>query len=279
APALDVEPVIDAEPLIDAAPVIEASRRDTDRERMSRVPWIAIGTGAALAAIVAVVLYVWLPASPRGPLADKPAPAVPSAGAVKTEADAVKTETGVEPARPAPIRDDAARSAGEKPRGADRSDAPAQRRTASTPATSTAPSAAAPSASAPRPGTTERSSVSSREPARPPAPGTGSSSARDDAEQARSRMVAARQGAERVAAGFYARNRFSAAQAKEREGMAALGRSDYAAAAALFGQAQSEYQAATAETPREEDNQRQLARLRGSLDQAHAAVAARRQQA
>jgi len=61
--------------------------------------------------------------------------------------------------------------------------------------------------------------------------------------------------------------------------MAALGRSDYAAAVGLFGQAQSEYQAATAEAPREEENERQLARLKTSLDQAHAAVAARRQQA
>ena len=73
-------------------------------------------------------------------------------------------------------------------------------------------------------------------------------------------MVAARQAAERVAAGFYARNRFNSAQSKEREAMAALGRSDYAAAVGLFGQAQSEYQAATAEAPREEENERQLAR-------------------
>src|SRR5262249_35837478 len=142
----------------------------------------------------------------------------------------------------------------------------------------TAPPPAAPSTAA-APGKTESASVSSREVAKPPAPGPGSTSARDDVEQARSQMVAARQAAERVAAGFYARNRVSAAQAKEREGTAALGRSYYAGAVGLFGQARSEYQAATAEAPREEENQRQLDRLKSSLDQAHAAAAAQRQQA
>jgi len=91
--------------------------------------------------------------------------------------------------------------------------------------------------------------------------------------------MAARQAAERVAAGFYARNRFLSARTKEREGMAALGKSDYTAAGALFVQAQSEYEAATAEVPREEENQRRLAELSASLDQAHASVAASRQQA
>jgi len=92
-------------------------------------------------------------------------------------------------------------------------------------------------------------------------------------------MTAARQAAERVAAGFYARQRFASAQSKERDGVAALGKSDYAAAAGLFAAAQSEYQAAMGEVPREEEKERQLTQLRASLDQAHAAVAARRQQA
>jgi hypothetical protein len=92
-------------------------------------------------------------------------------------------------------------------------------------------------------------------------------------------MTAARQTAERVAAGFYARNRFASARMKEREGTAALGKSDYVAASALFAEAQSEYQAATVEAPREEENQRKLSALSASLDQAHAAVAARRQEA
>jgi len=309
-PANDETPAIDAEPVIDAMPVIEAARtipdaravdeapaiadvstgrwrsddagvQETDREPVSRVPWIAVGTGAALAGLVAVALYVWLPAAPRGSSSNTPAATVPNAGATRTEAGAVKTEPAEEPARPAPTRDDATRPAAEKPRAADRPDAPAPapRRTASTPTASAPPPAVAPSTPAASPGKTERSSVSPREPAKPAAPGAGTSNARDDAEQARSRMVAARQAAERVAAGFYARNRFNSAQSKEREAMAALGRSDYAAAVGLFGQAQSEYQAATAEAPREEENERQLARLKTSLDQAHAAVAARRQQA
>jgi hypothetical protein len=82
-----------------------------------------------------------------------------------------------------------------------------------------------------------------------------------------------------VAAGFYARKRFGSAQGKERDGLAALGKADYAAAAGLFAAAQAEYQAAAVEAPREEENERQLARLRTGLDQAHAAAAARRQQA
>ncbi len=69
----------------------------------------------------------------------------------------------------------------------------------------------------------------------------------------------AKQAAERVAAAFYARNRFASAQTKERDGMAALGKSNYAAAADLFSAAQSDYQAATAEAPQEEEKERQLA--------------------
>jgi hypothetical protein len=103
--------------------------------------------------------------------------------------------------------------------------------------------------------------------------------ARNNAEQARSRMTAARQAAERVAAGFYARNRFLSAQTKERDALAALGKSDYVTAGALFGEAQSEYEAATTEAPREEEKQRKVGALSASLDQAHAAVAARRQEA
>lgn len=61
--------------------------------------------------------------------------------------------------------------------------------------------------------------------------------------------------------------------------MTALGKSDYAAAAGLFTEAQSDYQAAVKESVLEADLTAQLAVLRTNLDQAHAAVAARRQQA
>jgi hypothetical protein len=205
-----------------------------------RVPRIAVGTGAALAAIVAVALYLWLPTTPRGSLADKPAP--------KTEA------TPAPPNLSVPTRDEAARPEAEKARE-----------------TSIAP--------APATVTPARPSPLPREPDRAKSAGVAPSGAREDAEQARIRMTAARQAAERVAAGFYARKRFASAQSKERDGVAALGKLDYATAVGLFAEAQAEYQAAMAEAPREEDNERQLAQLRAGLDQAHAAVAARRQQA
>src|SRR5262249_56271025 len=101
-----------------------------------------------------------------------------------------------------------------------------------------------------------------------PWPSVPPSGPREEAEKAGIRMTAARQAAERVAAGFYARQRFASAQSKERDGVAALGKSDYAAAAGLFAAAQSEYQAATGEVPREEEKDRQLPQLSASLHQA-----------
>jgi hypothetical protein len=98
-------------------------------------------------------------------------------------------------------------------------------------------------------------------------------------EQARLRMAAARRGAEQVAAGFFAHKRFTAAQSMEREAVAALERSDHATALRLFGGAQVEYQVAAQEAKREEERDRQLAPLRADLQQAHAAVTARREQA
>jgi hypothetical protein len=92
-------------------------------------------------------------------------------------------------------------------------------------------------------------------------------------------MTAAKQAAQAVAAGFYTRARFASAQSKERDGVAAMGRGEYAAAGRLFTEAQAEYQAALTEAPREEEKERQLALLRSGLDQAHAAVAAQRRQA
>ena len=218
---------------------------ESDREQGRRVPRIAIGTGAALAAILAVGLYLWLPATSRSPRVDTPPATVSNTAAVKTEAVA-------EPSRAAPIRDDAARpEAVSKPHAS-----------------------IAPSATTVKP---DRTSPPPREGAQ--SVGVAPSGARAEAEQARMRMTAARQAAERVAAGFYARKRFASAQSKERDGVTALGKSDYAAAVGLFAEAQSDYQAAMAEAPREEENERQLAGLKAGLDQAHAAVAARRQQA
>jgi serine/threonine-protein kinase len=252
---------------------------ETDREPVGRVPRIAIGTGVALVAVVVVVLYLWWPAASRVARVDTPSPAASSVGAaapavepaaapeakvaapevraatpqVNTAAPDVKTAVTAEPTREGPVRD------AERARAISRPPA----------STTPAPAAVKPDAT----------SAPLREDDRTRSVAAAPSSARDEAEQARQRMIAARQAAERVAAGFYARRRFGSAQGKEREGLAALGKSDYAAAAALFAAAQAEYQAAAVEAPREEENERQLARLRTSLDQAHAAATARRQQA
>jgi hypothetical protein len=255
--ALAREPERDAEP-------------ETDREWVGRAPRIAIGTGAALVALVAVALYLWWPATPRASRVDGPTPAASRTGAAapavdtavrsavtpaptaKTAAPEMKTEVTAGPSRAAPVRE------------SDRA------REISRPTAAMAP-----------PPTTvkpDRPSAPPREPDHAQSAGVAPG-AREEAEQARLGMAAARQAAERVAAGFYARKRFAAAQSKERDGLAAFGRSDYAAAAGLFAEAQSDYHAAMVEAPREEENERQLARLRTSLDQAHAAAAARRQQA
>jgi tetratricopeptide (TPR) repeat protein len=141
----------------------------------------------------------------------------------------------------------------------------------------TAPFAKTPPSTAPS--EADRPSAAPRKQERIAAVDPAVAASRDQAEQAKARMTAARHAAEQAAAGFYARKRFSSAQGKERDGMTALGKSDYAAAAGLFTEAQSDYQAAVKESVLEADLTAQLAVLRTNLDQAHAAVAARRQQA
>jgi hypothetical protein len=92
-------------------------------------------------------------------------------------------------------------------------------------------------------------------------------------------MTAAKRAAEQAAAGFFAHKRFTSAQGKERDGMAALGLPAYGTAIRLFAEAQSEYQAAVQEARQEAERDRQLAPLKSGLEQAHGAAAARRQQA
>jgi serine/threonine-protein kinase len=243
---------------------------DADRVRAMgaaeawRLPRVAIGTGVALAALVGVTLYGLLPSAPRSSVADKPA-AVSNRGAAGTEAMA-------EPPNPSGLVHDeaphpvvATPSEAERPHAVTRGATTSASVTASTPV----PSASKPDGTTAAPFERERTN----EIGAPP------SGVRGEAEQARSRMTAAKQAAERAAAGFYARARFTSAQSKERDGLAAMGRREYAAAGRLFTEAQAEYQAALAEVPREEERERQLALLRTGLDQAHAAVAARRQEA
>jgi serine/threonine protein kinase len=141
----------------------------------------------------------------------------------------------------------------------------------------TAPFAKTPPSTAPS--EADRPSAAPRKQERIAAVDPAVAASRDQAEQAKARMTAARHAAEQAAAGFYARKRFSSAQGKERDGMTALGKSDYAGAAGRFTEAQSDYQAAVKESVLEADLTAQLAVLRTNLDQAHAAVAARRQQA
>ena len=266
--APELTPVIDDSPVARAVgeaseprerSVDEAFVSETDRPWVRGIPRIAIGTGASLVAVVIVALYAWRPAAPRVPGGDEAAAVAPAPGATKKE-------TVSEPPSTAPKSDEPARSAPETPRQAERA-SPSARVATPSPRGSVASASNADRVSGPPRDLGESAALDP------------SAVARDNAEQARSRMTAARQAAERVAAGFYARNRFLSAQTKEREALAALGKSDYVTAGALFAEAQSEYQAATTEAPREEDKQRKVGALNASLDQAHAAVAARRQEA
>ncbi len=264
-PPVAITPPASARELaVPAGPPPEIDRgRAAGAAAARRLPRVAIGTGVALAAIVGVTLYWLLPTVPRSAVTETPA-AVSNSG-VEKEA------TAEPPKRSGLARDEAPRPTAEKPGEAERphpvarAEKPSASVGASIPAASTSKS--------------ERTSAAPLERAetsdiRVLAPG-----ARGDAERARSRMTAAKQAAEGVAAGFYTRARFASAQSKERDGVAAMGRGEYAAAGSLFTEAQAEYQAALAEAPREEEKERQLALLRSGLDQAHAAVAAQRRQA
>jgi hypothetical protein len=64
-------------------------------------------------------------------------------------------------------------------------------------------------------------------------------------------MTEARLAAEREGAAYYEGKLLVSAQAKERDANTALGRSDYSLAVKLFGDAQSEYQAAAQGAKRE----------------------------
>jgi eukaryotic-like serine/threonine-protein kinase len=231
-------------------------------EPVSHAPRIAIATGVAIAAIVIAAFYYWqTPTAPTGGLADKPAAPASSADAMRkvseertpaneislpattnaTKPDReIKTTATEAPASPAPV---AVAPASPPASKADRPSPPARER--------------------------DKTAVVAKAPSGP----------REDAEQARLRMAEAKHAAERVAAEFFARKRFDAAQGKERDGMTALAKSDYAAAIGLFTEARTEYQAALQEAPAEEEKERQRSLVRSNLDQAHASAAARRQEA
>jgi hypothetical protein len=102
---------------------------------------------------------------------------------------------------------------------------------------------------------------------------------RPEVKQAEEQMASARHAAEKEAAGFYARTRFSAAQATEREAGEALRRGDFTGALRLLAEARSGYQAAAQEARRQADRERQLAPLKASVEQARDTALARRRQA
>jgi eukaryotic-like serine/threonine-protein kinase len=242
---------------------------DTGETSVSRAPRIAIATGVAIAAIVIAAFYYWqTPSAPPGALADKPAAPASSADAVRKASEERGPANEISP----PATADATKADREIKKTASAS--PASPAPAPPPASKTdRPSPPAPASK------TDRPSPPARERDKAPVVAAVPSGPREDAEQARLRMTEAKRAAERVAAEFFARKRFAAAQSKERDGITALGKSDYAAAIGLFGEARSEYQAALQEVPAEEEKERQRTLVKGNLDQAHASAAARRQEA
>jgi eukaryotic-like serine/threonine-protein kinase len=235
-----------------------ATAWDTSEPSASRAPRIAIATGVAIAAIMIAAVYYWqMPSAP---------PRV--------------TET------PAAATDQAKKASEERPQAGEMSlpsatnstktDREIKTNATEAPASPT-PAPAAPAS--PPASKTDRPSPPPRERDKAPAVAKAPSGPREDAEQARLRMVEAKRAAERVAAEFFARKRFEAAQGKERDGMTALGKSDYAAAIGRFTEARAEYQAALQEVPAEEEKERQRSLVQANLDQAHAAAATRRQEA
>jgi eukaryotic-like serine/threonine-protein kinase len=235
-----------------------ATARDTGEPSASRAPRIAIATGVAIAAIMIAAVYYWQ---------------IPSAPPRVTETPAAATDQAKKASEERP-------QAGEmslpSATNSTKTDREIKTNATEAPASPT-PAPAAPAS--PPASKTDRPSPPPRERDKAPAVAKAPSGPREDAEQARLRMVEAKRAAERVAAEFFARKRFEAAQGKERDGMTALGKSDYAAAIGRFTEARAEYQAALQEVPAEEEKERQRSLVQANLDQAHAAAATRRQEA
>ena len=240
-------------------------------EPVSRVPRVAIVTGAAIAAVLVAAFYYWQASStPSGAVADKTG--APAADAVKkvSEERAQSTEISLPSAtKAAKTEREIKTTATDTPV----STAPASSASASSSSPVSPAPVSPPTSKADKPSPPAREREKTATVARAPA------GPREDAEQARLRMAEARRAAERVAAEFFARKRFAAAKSKEQEGMTALGKSDYTAAIGLFTEARTEYQAAAQEAPAEEEKDRQQSQLKANLDDAHAAAAARREEA
>jgi hypothetical protein len=98
---------------------------------------------------------------------------------------------------------------------------------------------------------------------------------RSEVEEARGFVASARRGAEQARAAQYAPRRLAAAQAKEGDANAALGRSDYAQAKRLFGEAQADYQGAAQEAKRQAEAEHLVA----LVDQSRSRALARKDEA
>ena len=241
-----------------------ATAWETD-EPVSRVPRVAILTGVAIAAMLVAAFYYWQASStPSGAVADKTS--APAADVVKkvSEERPPSTEIGLPSATNAPKTE---REIKTTPTEAPVSPAPAS------------PAPVSPAPVSPPASKADKPSPPAREREKTATAARAPSGPREDAEQARLRTAEAKRAAERVVAQFFARKRFEAAQSKERDGMTALGKSDYAAAIGLFTEARTEYLAAAQAAPAEEEKARQQTVLRSTLDEAHASAAARRQEA
>jgi Protein kinase domain len=270
----------------------------TGRTWAPRVRPIAIGAGIA-AAIVIASLYWRIPATHRGPPEDARAPAESTVGAPRPtefaaapekvqEGDLVRDGQDMKTAD-GRDREAVARPGTESQAPTTESQAPTtESRAPATESRAPATESQAPATesqaergatAAPSGGSRDRPSLPPREDDKSGAARAGPASAPAGLEQARLRMAAAKRAAEKVGAGFFVHNLFSSAQSTEREAMAALERSDHEAAMRLFAESQSRYQVAAQEAKREEETARQLAPLKASLEQAHATVTARRQQA
>ena len=94
-----------------------------------------------------------------------------------------------------------------------------------------------------------------------------------EVEQAQARMSKARRAAEQAGANFYAHKLFASAQAKEREGTAALGKTDQGSALQIFTEAESAYVAAAEGARREAETERQLAPVKAALSEASGKMA------
>ena len=102
------------------------------------------------------------------------------------------------------------------------------------------------------------------------------------ADQARSEMAGARRAAEQAGAARHASNKqlLASVEAKERDGQAAFGRSDFGTAERFFREAQTGYQSAAQEARREaEAEATRVAALKAGLEQSRERAGTRREQA